>query len=334
MSTAMPHDLARQAGHAAIREFFGSRRGVTAIHGPRHPLSEITHSPRLVGPWDRASCRVERAAVFEVRGLFTPPTTAACSPLLDKRAGRARTSASISSLPRSCCRRSQRFRLQSRIAPTLRFEGGRIIDYVPTSSTQRQRIPSRILVEREPRRRTQRRRSAASRLRTRYIAFLCSIAHGTDGPVRGRGGRRPCDPTFLARRASQDHHGTRATSRKPERRAEPARMKSITVDVAAEARLASSSPPGLHFAVSLLKPTTPLPRAGWVQHAAQAVALIRGEAPLVGTGIERVPPLFRRGRALQARRHRGSATPSASIVRVESDQLRVSSVKSERTSIP
>src|SRR5260370_844014 len=120
MSTAMPHDLVNaKPVMAAIREFFGSSQ-LSQFMDQTNPLSEITHKRRLsaLGPGGLSR---ERAG-FEVRDVH--PTHDGCSWPIETPEGP--NIGLISSL--SCFARINDYGFIE--SPYRKVKGGRIIDYV------------------------------------------------------------------------------------------------------------------------------------------------------------------------------------------------------------
>jgi DNA-directed RNA polymerase subunit beta len=296
MSTAMPHDLVNaKPVMAAIREFFGSSQ-LSQFMDQTNPLSEITHKRRLsaLGPGGLSR---ERAG-FEVRDVHPTHYGRIC-PIETPEGPNIGL---ISSL--SCYARINEFGFIE--SPYRKVRGGRVIDYVQVINSGDSEFKVGEFVERE------KVEEANEDLKRRRVVVEphCFYLSAWEE-----------DRYVVAQaNASLDEKGRITTELVNCRQAGNFVLKSRD-----EVDYIDVSPKQLVSVAASLIPFLENDDANRALMGSnmqrQAVPLIRGEAPLVGTGMERVTA--RDSGAVIVCRRDGIVDQVDServIVRVESDQ--------------
>jgi DNA-directed RNA polymerase subunit beta len=296
MSTAMPHDLVNaKPVMAAIREFFGSSQ-LSQFMDQTNPLSEITHKRRLsaLGPGGLSR---ERAG-FEVRDVHPTHYGRIC-PIETPEGPNIGL---ISSL--SCYARINEFGFIE--SPYRKVKGGRVIDYVQIVNAGDSEFSANEVVEREKVEATN------EELKRRRIVVEphCFYLSAWEE-----------DRYVVAQaNASLDEKGKITTDLVNCRQAGNFVLKSRE-----EVDYIDVSPKQLVSVAASLIPFLENDDANRALMGSnmqrQAVPLIKGEAPLVGTGMERVTA--RDSGAVIVCRRDGIVDQVDServIVRVESDQ--------------
>jgi DNA-directed RNA polymerase subunit beta len=296
MSTAMPHDLVNaKPVMAAIREFFGSSQ-LSQFMDQTNPLSEITHKRRLsaLGPGGLSR---ERAG-FEVRDVHPTHYGRIC-PIETPEGPNIGL---ISSL--SCYARINEFGFIE--SPYRKVKGGRVIEYVNIVNAGDSEFKAGEIVERE------RVEEANEELKRRRVVVepYCFYLSAWEE-----------DRYVVAQaNASLDEKGKITTELVNCRQAGNFVLKSRD-----EVDYIDVSPKQLVSVAASLIPFLENDDANRALMGSnmqrQAVPLIKGEAPLVGTGMERVTA--RDSGAVIVCRRDGIVDQVDSeriIVRVESDQ--------------
>jgi len=296
MSTAMPHDLVNaKPVMAAIREFFGSSQ-LSQFMDQTNPLSEITHKRRLsaLGPGGLSR---ERAG-FEVRDVHPTHYGRIC-PIETPEGPNIGL---ISSL--SCYARINEFGFIE--SPYRKVKGGRVIDYVLIVNSGDSEFKPGEIVERE------KVEAANEELKRRRVVSdpFCFYLSAWEE-----------DRYVIAQaNASLDERGRITTELVNCRQAGNFVLKNRD-----EVDYIDVSPKQLVSVAASLIPFLENDDANRALMGSnmqrQAVPLIRGEAPLVGTGMERVTA--RDSGAVVVCRRDGVVDQVDSeriIVRVESDQ--------------
>ena len=296
MSTAMPHDLVNaKPVMAAIREFFGSSQ-LSQFMDQTNPLSEITHKRRLsaLGPGGLSR---ERAG-FEVRDVHPTHYGRIC-PIETPEGPNIGL---ISSL--SCYARINEFGFIE--SPYRRVKGGRVIDYVQVVNAGDSEFKAGEIVEKEKVEETNEELKRRRIVVEPYCFYLSAWEE---------------DRYVVAQaNASLDEKLKITTDLVNCRQAGNFVLKSRD-----EVDYIDVSPKQLVSVAASLIPFLENDDANRALMGSnmqrQAVPLIRGEAPLVGTGMERVTA--RDSGAVIVCRRDGIVDQVDServIVRVESDQ--------------
>ncbi|MGB2886855.1 MAG: DNA-directed RNA polymerase subunit beta [Candidatus Acidiferrales bacterium] len=296
MSTAMPHDLVNaKPVMAAIREFFGSSQ-LSQFMDQTNPLSEITHKRRLsaLGPGGLSR---ERAG-FEVRDVHPTHYGRIC-PIETPEGPNIGL---ISSL--SCYARINEFGFIE--SPYRKVKGGRVIDYVQIVNAGDSEFKPGEIVEKEKVDDTNEDLKRRRVVVEPYCFYLSAWEE---------------DRYVVAQaNASLDERGKITTELVNCRQAGNFVLKSRD-----EVDYIDVSPKQLVSVAASLIPFLENDDANRALMGSnmqrQAVPLIRGEAPLVGTGMERVTA--RDSGAVVVCRRDGIVDQVDSeriIVRVESDQ--------------
>ena len=296
MSTAMPHDLVNaKPVMAAIREFFGSSQ-LSQFMDQTNPLSEITHKRRLsaLGPGGLSR---ERAG-FEVRDVHPTHYGRIC-PIETPEGPNIGL---ISSL--SCYARINEFGFIE--SPYRRVKGGRVIDYVQMVNAGDSEFKAGEIVEKEKVEETNEELKRRRIVVEPYCFYLSAWEE---------------DRYVVAQaNASLDEKLKITTDLVNCRQAGNFVLKSRD-----EVDYIDVSPKQLVSVAASLIPFLENDDANRALMGSnmqrQAVPLIRGEAPLVGTGMERVTA--RDSGAVIVCRRDGIVDQVDServIVRVESDQ--------------
>jgi DNA-directed RNA polymerase subunit beta len=296
MSTAMPHDLVNaKPVMAAIREFFGSSQ-LSQFMDQTNPLSEITHKRRLsaLGPGGLSR---ERAG-FEVRDVHPTHYGRIC-PIETPEGPNIGL---ISSL--SCYARINEFGFIE--SPYRKVKGGRVIDYVQIVNAGDSEFKPGEIVERE---KVEDANDELKRHRVVYEPYCFYLSAWEE------------DRYVVAQaNAALDERGRITTDLVNCRQAGNFVLKSND-----EVDYIDVSPKQLVSVAASLIPFLENDDANRALMGSnmqrQAVPLIKGEAPLVGTGMERVTA--RDSGAVVVCRRDGIVDQVDSeriIVRVESDQ--------------
>jgi len=263
MSTAMPHDLVNaKPVMAAIREFFGSSQ-LSQFMDQTNPLSEITHKRRLsaLGPGGLSR---ERAG-FEVRDVHPTHYGRIC-PIETPEGPNIGL---ISSL--SCYARINEFGFIE--SPYRKVKGGRVVDYVLIVNAGDSEFKAGEIVERD------RVEAVNEELKRRKV---------TDEPYCFYLSAWEEDRYVIAQaNASLDERGRITTELVNCRQA-----GNFVLKQREEVDYIDVSPKQLVSVAASLIPFLENDDANRALMGSnmqrQAVPLIRGEAPLVGTGMERV----------------------------------------------
>src|SRR5271169_2865794 len=263
MSTAMPHDLVNaKPVMAAIREFFGSSQ-LSQFMDQTNPLSEITHKRRLsaLGPGGLSR---ERAG-FEVRDVHPTHYGRIC-PIETPEGPNLGL---ISSL--SCFARINDYGFIE--SPYRRVKGGRIIDYVHIVNAGDSEFKAGDIVERD---RVEELNDELKRRKVVYEPYCFYLSAWEE------------DKYVIAQaNASLDEKERNTTELVNCRQAGNFVLKSRE-----EVDYIDVSPKQLVSVAASLIPFLENDDANRALMGSnmqrQAVPLIRGEAPLVGTGMERV----------------------------------------------
>jgi len=295
MSTAMPHDLVNaKPVMAAIREFFGSSQ-LSQFMDQTNPLSEITHKRRLsaLGPGGLSR---ERAG-FEVRDVHPTHYGRIC-PIETPEGPNIGL---ISSL--SCYARINEFGFIE--SPYRKVKSGRVVDYVLAVNAGDSEFKASDIVERE------KIEAVNEELKRRKVTFepYCFYLSAWEE-----------DRYVIAQaNASLDERGRITTELVNCRQA-----GNFVLKQREEVDYIDVSPKQLVSVAASLIPFLENDDANRALMGSnmqrQAVPLIRGEAPLVGTGMERVTA--RDSGAVVICRREGVVDQVDSeriIVRVESD---------------
>ncbi len=263
MSTAMPHDLVNaKPVMAAIREFFGSSQ-LSQFMDQTNPLSEITHKRRLsaLGPGGLSR---ERAG-FEVRDVHPTHYGRIC-PIETPEGPNIGL---ISSL--SCYARINEFGFIE--SPYRKVKNGRVLDYVQTVNAGDSEFKAGDIVERD------KVEAVNEELKRRKVTFeaYCFYLSAWEE-----------DRYVIAQaNASLDERGRITTELVNCRQA-----GNFVLKQREEVDYIDVSPKQLVSVAASLIPFLENDDANRALMGSnmqrQAVPLIRGEAPLVGTGMERV----------------------------------------------
>src|SRR2546426_5800216 len=263
MSTAMPHDLINaKPVMAAVREFFGSSQ-LSQFMDQTNPLSEITHKRRLsaLGPGGLSR---ERAG-FEVRDVHPTHYGRVC-PIENPEGPNIGL---ISSL--SCYARINEFGFIE--SPYRKVKGGRVIDYVQIVNAGDSEFKVSEIVERD------KVESLNEELKRRKVVYepYCFYLSAWEE-----------DRYVVAQaNASLDERGKIVTELVDCRQA-----GNFVLKQREEVDYIDVSPKQLVSVAASLIPFLENDDANRALMGSnmqrQAVPLIRGEAPLVGTGMERV----------------------------------------------
>ena len=296
MSTAMPHDLVNaKPVMAAIREFFGSSQ-LSQFMDQTNPLSEITHKRRLsaLGPGGLSR---ERAG-FEVRDVHPTHYGRIC-PIETPEGPNIGLISSLSSYARI----NEYGFIES---PYRKVKGGRVIDYVQIVNAGDSEFKAGEIVEKE------KVDDANEELKRRRVVTepFCFYLSAWEE-----------DRYVVAQaNATLDEKGKLVTELVNCRQA-----GNFVLKVREEVDYIDVSPKQLVSVAASLIPFLENDDANRALMGSnmqrQAVPLIRGEAPLVGTGMERVTA--RDSGAVVVCRRDGVVDQVDSeriIVRVESDQ--------------
>ncbi len=296
MSTAMPHDLVNaKPVMAAIREFFGSSQ-LSQFMDQTNPLSEITHKRRLsaLGPGGLSR---ERAG-FEVRDVHPTHYGRIC-PIETPEGPNIGL---ISSL--SCYARINEFGFIE--SPYRKVKNGRVIDYVLIVNSGDSEFKAGDIVERE---KVEAHQRGAQAPQGDFRALL--LLPLRVGRRQATSSPRPTLRSTTAQRITTELVNCRQAG-------------NFVLKQREEVDYVDVSPKQLVSVAASLIPFLENDDANRALMGSnmqrQAVPLIRGEAPLVGTGMERVTA--RDSGAVVICRREGIVDQVDSeriIVRVESD---------------